>query len=126
MAIARAIKAPTRVANPKKQLDISDRALIGITISTVGIIFAVIMGFMAIVFFQLKADINRFDSKIDSIESKLTVRLDSIESKLTIRLDSIESKLTIRLDSIESKLTARVDKIDNKLDQVLLYLAKIK
>ena len=75
----------------QQQMEISDRTFMLI-------IFSVIMGFMGIVFFQLKADINQ------------------MRSELKTDINRVEDRM--------SRVEDRISRVENKADQILLRLPK--
>ena len=74
------------VSRPAKELNTNT------VLSIMGIVFIVVMGFMATMFGYLKSDINRLDTKIDANHKQVNERLDRMNErfdKVNERLDRI-------------------------------------
>ena len=58
-----------------------------------------------------KADIEKLNGKIDTLEQKMIGRTDALEQKMDGKIDALEQKMSGRIDTLEEKLNGEFKKI---------------
>jgi prefoldin subunit 5 len=62
----------------------------------------------------LRADIQRLDQKMDSLDARLTTKIDSMEGKLLAQTQRLDNKI----DSLKAELIAEIRRLDARIDSV--------
>ena len=60
---------------------------------------------------ELRQDFKYLDTKIDKVNSDLSVRIEKINSDLSVRIEKINSDLSSRIEKINSDLSSRIDRL---------------
>ena len=55
------------------------------------------------------------NTKIDTVDKKLSDKIDAVDEKLSNRIDAVEEKLSNRIDVVEEKLSNSIDAVATDL-----------
>ena len=71
---------------------------------------------------RLSREIKTLDTKIDTVEDRLTAKIDQVDERLTAKIDQVDERLTAKIDQVNERLSAKIDQVDErlsaKIDQV--------
>ena len=59
---------------------------------------------------RLGREIKTLDTKIDTVEDRLTAKIDQVDERLTAKIDQVDERLTAKIDHVEERLTAKIEK----------------
>ncbi|XP_065659886.1 TNF receptor-associated factor 5-like [Hydra vulgaris] len=55
-------------------------------------------------------------SKLDALESKITLTVDTLENKIASNVKSLENKITLTADALEKKIMSKVESLETKIE----------
>ena len=71
---------------------------------------------------RLSREIKTLDTKIDTVEDRLTAKIDQVDERLTAKIDQVDERLSAKIDQVNERLSAKIDQVDErltaKIDQV--------
>ena len=59
---------------------------------------------------RLGREIKTLDTKIDTVEDRLTAKIDQVDERLTAKIDQVDERLSAKIDHVEERLTAKIEK----------------
>jgi chromosome segregation ATPase len=62
-----------------------------------------------------KADIEKLNGKIDTLEQKMIGRTDALEQKMDGKIDALEQKMDGKIDALEQKMDGKIDALEQKM-----------
>jgi peptidoglycan hydrolase CwlO-like protein len=64
---------------------------------------------------ELKGDVGKLDSKVNSLEKKFDSKVDSLEKKFDSKVDSLEKKFDSKIDSLEKKFDSKISSLEKEI-----------
>ena len=64
---------------------------------------------------RLSREIKTLDTKIDTVEDRLTAKIDQVDERLTAKIDQVDERLSAKIDQVDERLTAKIDQVDERL-----------
>ena len=64
---------------------------------------------------RLSREIKTLDTKIDTVEDRLTAKIDQVDERLTAKIDQVDERLSAKIDQVDERLTAKIDHVEERL-----------
>ena len=64
---------------------------------------------------RLGREIKTLDTKIDTVEDRLTAKIDQVDERLTAKIDQVDERLTAKIDQVDERLSAKIDHVEERL-----------
>lgn len=73
-----------------------------------------LLAILAGIFFN-NSRFDRLDTRIDKVQSDLTVRIETVQTELNGKIENVQSGLSAKIERVQSDLTARIDRMQADL-----------
>ena len=61
----------------------------------------------------------KFDAKLDALDTKFETKLDALDTKFETKLDALDTKFETKLDALDTKFETKLDAFDKKFETKL-------
>jgi DNA primase large subunit len=62
-----------------------------------------------------KADIDRLDAKIDTLNTRLDAKIDALDARLTQKIDALDAKFTQKFEALDTKFGQKLETLESRM-----------